>query len=147
VVVVVVVAALTPGAGGARKSQPAAEPEGGWADAKTAAQFVGPDPERIANMMSIYRMGGECRFAQDAEHTVVGLRMHSPHATDSFLSVVRGFPKLEYLDLSYCRVTNDGIQQFLVMRDLKEVNLKHTLVTVEGVRTLYQALPKTNIDY
>jgi hypothetical protein len=145
--VVLLVVYAKPGGGGTSKARSGYASEDGWADAKTAAAFAGPDPEHVANMMQIYTMGGEVKFAKDAEHTVVALRLHSPHASDSFMNVIRNYYKLKYLDLSYCRLTDFGLQQFYQMKQLEEFNLKNTQVSNAGILTLHEMLPTTKIDF
>jgi hypothetical protein len=143
---VVVVVVLKPDLGGARQTK-SDGPPGEWADAKSALRMAGPDPEKIANMAEIYNMGGEVMFAKTEDHPVVALRIHSPHASDSFMSVIRNYGQLKYLDVSYCRLTDFGLQQFHAMKQLDEINLKHTQVSNEGVFQLHQSLPNTKIDF
>jgi hypothetical protein len=146
VAAVVVVVVLKPDLGGARKSK-SDGPPGEWADGATARRLAGPDPERIANIAQIYVMGGEVMFAKTPDHPVVALRIHSPHASDSFMSVIRSFGYLKYLDVSNCPLTDIGIQQFMAMRQLDEINIKNTKVSNQGVLDLHNSLPNTKIDF
>jgi hypothetical protein len=61
------------------------------------------------------------------------------------MSIFRGFPELKNLDLSECRVTDDGLTQFFAMKQLEVINLKYTQVTEKGIRDLRQSLPKLRI--
>jgi hypothetical protein len=145
-VVIVAVVSIKPEIPGSRKAQPAAaEPEGEWVDARTAAQLVARNPEAVANVLEIYAMGGECKFSKVADHPMVAIRLNSPHATDGLMSVLRAFPKLKSIDVSYSRVTDIGLQQFVGMKQLEELNIKNTNVTDQGRLMLRQALPDCNI--
>ena len=143
---VVAVVIMKPDFGGSLKAK-SDGPPGEWADAKTAMRLIGPDPERIANMGQIYAMGGEVMFSKTEEHSVVALRIHSPHASDSFMSVIRSYNNLKYLDVSYCRLTDFGLQQFYAMKQLDEINVKNTQISPAGALELHNQLPKTKIVY
>ncbi len=146
--VIVVVLNLKPGAPRAPKAQPPAEPEGEWVDVKTATQLGGKNLELSANIMQIYAMGGECKFAKGGDRPLVALRLSScPHVSDSFLIVVRGMavPTLKYLDLSYTRITDDGANQLVGLKQLDVLNIERTNVSILGYGQLKQFMPNTKI--
>jgi hypothetical protein len=145
--VVLLVVFMKPDDGTSAKPRSAAQSDDGWADMKTATQFVGPDPERVANMMSIYTMGGEVKFGKGADHPVIALRIHSPHATDSMMNVIRSYHTVKDLDVSSCPITDDGLQYFYTLAELEHINLTYTKVTNQGVLNMHTARPKTKIDF
>jgi hypothetical protein len=146
-VVVVAVVSMKQAFAASGPARPAEEPDEAWVDVRTASRLIGPDPVVAANIGQIYAMGGECKFAKGPDHPLVAVRLHSFHATDGMMSVFRAFPKLRSLDLSNCRLSDTGLQQFFAMTQLEEINIKNTMVTPQGVITLHQSLPKLKITY
>ena len=86
------------------------------------------------------------------------------------LKHLRAFPKLRYLDLSGCpvtdkwllqlkrlnnlqtlkvngcpRITNAGLRHLEELKKLREVHVKGTRVTESGVQKLQESLPKCNV--
>jgi hypothetical protein len=73
--------------------------------------------------------------------------LRSPNLTDDAVACLAKLPKVMYLALSSPRITDAALASIEEMGNLKELDLRKTSVTREGMNRLHGKLPKTWMRY
>jgi hypothetical protein len=79
--------------------------------------------------------------------TTKALTLHDSTFTDQDLSDVEDLASYETLDLEGTQLSNAGLEQLHKMKQLRNLVVRGTNVTVAGVQRLQQALPRACIWY
>jgi DNA-directed RNA polymerase subunit RPC12/RpoP len=77
--------------------------------------------------------------------TTKALTLHDSTFTDQDLADIEDLAKYESLDLEGTQLSNAGLEQLQTMKQLRNIVVRRTNVTVAGVQRLQQALPKASI--
>jgi len=77
--------------------------------------------------------------------TTKALTLHDSTFTDQDLGDIEDLAKYETLDLEGTQLSNAGLEQLQKMKQLRNLVVRRTNVTVAGVQRLQQALPKVSI--
>lgn len=77
---------------------------------------------------------------------LVSLYLVKTQVSDAGIAHLQGLANLKFLELSGTQVTDAGLPHLAVLKKLLMVGLRGTSVTRDGVRSLLQSLPQTDID-
>jgi Leucine Rich Repeat (LRR) protein len=78
-------------------------------------------------------------------HSLTALTLWDTHVTDAALCHLQELPSLVELDLGATAITDQGLADLAVL-PLRWLSLRDTLVSVEGLQALREALPGCRVD-